>query len=188
MVLNKIMLTESSPTSIQFLTDAMFGKLGIYLRLLGFDTAQADNRLKDTEVWDQAVKEHRILLTRDKGFYARVKDKSKDPTFPKAVFLDSKSITQQLVILFRTLSLDLKLLDLERPSAAARCSVCNAPLTQVEKNSIIDQVPPGTTTQFDQFWKCSNPSCKQIFWIGRHWVQIQKIFSQVKQNLVNVSI
>ena len=167
----------------RFLTDAMFGKLGIYLRLLGFDTAQADNTLKDDQVWTQAVRENRILLTRDKGFYARVKDQSMTQHVPKAIFLDSKSISQQLLLLFKTLPLNPQLLDQERPSAIARCSVCNAPLLQVDKNSIINHVPKGTTTQFHDFWQCSNPTCNQIFWIGRHWVQIQKIFAQVKDSL-----
>lgn len=167
----------------RFLTDAMFGKLGIYLRLLGFDTAQADNSLKDDQVWAQAVQENRILLTRDKGFYSRVKDQSKDQPFPKAIFLDSKSITQQLVLLFRMLSLNIQLLDQDRPSAYARCSVCNSPLIQVDKNTILEQIPEGTIAQFQDFWECSNPLCHHIFWIGRHWVQIQKIFAQVKVQL-----
>ena len=49
--------------------DAMFGKLGNFLRILGFDTKIADPNLSDKEIFQQVISSNRMLITRDYEFY-----------------------------------------------------------------------------------------------------------------------
>ena len=54
----------------RFILDGHLGRLAAYLRMLGFDTA-CQNDIPDDLLADQAVGEHRILLTRDCGLLKR---------------------------------------------------------------------------------------------------------------------
>jgi uncharacterized protein len=170
-----------------FLTDAMFGKLGIYLRLLGFDVGIAANSLSDKEVFKLAQAEHRILLTRDKGFYAIVKTLSVqigEETFPAAIFIDEKRVVAQIEVVFRKFSLNPELLTRHTPAALkSRCAKCNSPISAVDKSKVKEIVPNGTYEKIDNYWQCTNPECNTVYWIGRHWVSIERIFAEVKKNL-----
>ncbi len=181
-----------SPSAWKFLTDAMFGKLGIYLRLLGFDVEIAPNTLTDPEVFQLAQKDQRILITRDKGFYQRVKNKmllegvDENVNLPAAIFIDEKRIIPQIAGVFRQFNLDPALLSCKSPDElASRCTKCNSPLISVEKESIQEFIQPGTYQHFDHFWRCTNPTCNAIYWIGKDWVEIEHIFSEVQKEILN---
>ncbi|HZD03737.1 MAG TPA: Mut7-C RNAse domain-containing protein [Longimicrobiales bacterium] len=53
-----------SPGGPRFLADAMLGRLARWLRTLGFDTA-FDDAIADDELIRRAVRESRVILTRD---------------------------------------------------------------------------------------------------------------------------
>jgi uncharacterized protein with PIN domain len=48
-----------------------------------------------------------------------------------------------------------------------RCSLCNAPLAPVEKQSVQDRVPPKAFARHDHFWTCR--ACDKIYWKGTHY-------------------
>ena len=61
----------------------------------------------------------------------------------------------------------------------ARCSICNSILRKIhDKNQIINDVKPQTLNYFKNFYRCTNPKCKKIFWKGSH---IEKIISRLKK-------
>jgi hypothetical protein len=176
-----------NPADWRFIVDAMFGKLGIYLRLLGFDTEIAPNSLSDKDVFLKAQDEHRILITRDKGFYQNVKNKTiriNDKIFPAGVFIDEKRVINQIIGVFKTFELDIELLSKKTPEdLKSRCAKCNSPISKVDKAEIQSIIPPTTSERVDNYWRCTNPECQSLFWLGRHWVSIGRVFSEVKKNL-----
>ncbi len=59
-------LREKPLRESKFVLDVHLGKLARHLRLLGFD-ARYSNAYEDAEIVDLAVREGRIVLTRDRG-------------------------------------------------------------------------------------------------------------------------
>ena len=54
----------------RFILDTHLGKLASYLRMLGFDTLY-NNQAEDQDLAEISSREHRILLTRDRGLLMR---------------------------------------------------------------------------------------------------------------------
>lgn len=101
---------------MRFLADAMLGRLGRWLRLLGYDTAIATDILSDEEVLEKAKKEKRFLLTRDKDLFRRSKG------VVKAHYLKSKGVRNELKEVVKALKLKVKFPE------KTRCSICNGKL------------------------------------------------------------
>lgn len=144
---------------IKFILDVHLGKLAHYLRMLGFDTLYRNN-LDDPEIIDIALKEHRIILTRDKqllkngkvthGYYVR----SENP------------LVQIREVIGR---FDLK----HSAIPFSRCIECNG---ELEKITFIEAEPfleEGTKENFDQFYRCKN--CRRIYWEGSHYDRMVKL-------------
>ena len=53
----------------RIIVDAMFGKLGRFLRILGFDVLLADSSWEDSRIMELTLQTKRILYTRDYPFY-----------------------------------------------------------------------------------------------------------------------
>ena len=64
------------------LVDAMFGKLGRFLRILGIDTLIGDSAWSDTQLLAQARATNRVLITRDSAFYQRTQKFTLNDTPP----------------------------------------------------------------------------------------------------------
>ena len=47
-----------------------------------------------------------------------------------------------------------------------RCIECNSILEPVEKNKIIDRLPPRVKENYNEFFICTN--CSKIYWHGSH--------------------
>ncbi len=96
---------------IKFFCDAMLGKLGRWLRMLGYDTLIANKDTDDTIILLVCRIEKRYLLTRDKdlGRYG--------------IYIRSQNLTEQLSQVFSLFGLDIK------PS---RCPLCNSELIPAE--------------------------------------------------------
>lgn len=143
--------------TIRFLVDANVGKLAGKLRMAGFDTLY--NPLwDDTKLADIAKSRHAILLSRDLQLLKR--KKVEFGHFVRET-LPNKQLAE--VIYFYDLS------DKIRPFS--RCMRCNAILTPVPKQEILDQLEPLTMKYYHTFHRCN--SCKQVYWPGTH-LQIMK--------------
>lgn len=165
-----------------FIADAMFGKLGNFLRILGFDVELANNVLTDNEIFKQAQATQRIIITRDKLFYQKMHQQQTTNKI-NAIFINARQLKQQLLLLFTQIKCDPTYF-LETPVTewVNRCSVCNAHLKPISKELVRGLVPAGSIERFEHFWQCTNPMCKKIFWIGRHWNSIQETLKWVAEN------
>ncbi len=166
----------------------MFGKLGKFLRLLGFDTEIANSDLKDSQIFEQALSTSRILITRDLKFYEHAQSQLKKKKSPQnmALYIPYQEIIAELVEIFSILGIDPEIFIWENGEDIpfqSRCSKCNYELTSVKKETVIDNIPLKTATNFEKFWQCSNGNCGKIYWIGRHWEDIKVILQKVRKKI-----
>jgi len=101
---------------MKFLADVMLGKLGRWLRLLGYDTKIASEVLSDDEVLDLAKRERRFLLTRDKDLYRKAKK------VIKAHYFKTRGAKNELKEIVKRLKLKINF------PKKTRCSLCNGRL------------------------------------------------------------
>ena len=140
-----------------FIADVNVGRLARRLRMLGYDTLFI-NGAEDDELIRIALREGRILLTRDTGIMERrVVTTGK----AKAVLIESDDVKAQLRQVVKGLNLE--------PDSApfSRCMECNVPLIPRAREEVRDLVPPYVFKTQNQFMQC--PDCKRIFWRGTHW-------------------
>ncbi len=137
----------------RFIADVNLGKLARKLRLLGFDTLYK-NDYDDKTIIRIAVKEHRIILTRDiellkhhlvsHGYWLR-------STIPEKQ-------TMEIVDKF----------DLYRQvKAFSRCTECNGILKAAAKSDVAHLIKQQTKKHFDRFFQCEQ--CKKVYWPGTHY-------------------
>ena len=177
-------------TPNQLMVDAMFGKLGKVLRMLGLDTLLADPKWDDSVVIQRALAGKCHLFTRDKELYHRYKAKSKIPAYNqvKSCYIHTLDPVEQLIAVFQSLELNIQDFlwsgDDSLPFEP-RCSICNGLLLHVPKQEIIDKIQEGTAKHYDHFWRCLNQTCEKIYWRGRHWGEIQQRLHKVQEYLQN---
>lgn len=128
----------------------MLGTLARWLRFLGYDTAYPE-ALADRAVKDLAVRESRVLLTRDRELSSRVTG---------ALYVESDDPDTQLVQVSRAFQLT-------ADNALSRCSVCNVPIEPVPKDVAMERVPKGVYDRHQEFWRCRQ--CGRFYWRGSHF-------------------
>ncbi len=141
----------------RFVLDAHLGKLAKYLRMLGFDSLYR-NDFGDEEIIELALREQRIILTRDKlllrsrrvthGYYVRATEKH----------AQLREVVQKfdLYSQFKSFS---------------RCMTCNAELVPKSQKDIADLVEQDTLQLFHEFFFC--PACKKVYWKGSHFKRME---------------
>jgi uncharacterized protein len=172
-----------------FIVDAMFHKLGRFLRVIGTNVELADTALMDPVIMEMALKSKRILITRDLPFFQIMKKKIKEITGndtdeindigPDVIYVNKQQVIEQLVSLFQQLHIDPKKMIWEvgeKLPFETRCVKCNGVLDIVDKNTIIDLIPKETAKYHNTFWKCE---CGKIYWRGKHFQDIRKQFLTV---------
>ena len=134
----------------RFLLDVHLGALARWLRVLGVDTAY-DTDADDEALVAHAVREQRVLLTKDRGLLRR-------RALPYAAYVRGSRVEAQLT----------DVLDRFEPPLApyTRCPVCNGTLTTVAKDEIAHLLKPGTRRSYDHYARCTQ--CRQIYWPGAH--------------------
>ncbi len=132
----------------------MLGKLGKWLRMLGYDTVYIPDA-DDDELVRVAVREDRILLTRDRRLCDRRMVRS------RCVFVDWGSTREQVRQVIRELDLHV-----DRENIFTRCAVCNGEISPISKLSVADRVPPYVYKTQSEFGYCKG--CDRIYWRGTH--------------------
>jgi hypothetical protein len=129
--------------------------------MAGFDTFY-QNYISDPELAEVAVREKRILLSKDKDLLKR-----KEVEFGYLVreIHPGKQLAE-IVHLFG-------LRDQFKP--LSRCLSCNGLLQPVEKQEIIDQLEPLTKKYYDSFRRCRR--CRKIYWPGSHRDKMLRILN-----------
>ncbi len=145
----------------RFICDHMLGSLAKWLRLLGYDTVYPAP-LGDRQVAARTYDEGRVLLTRDKDLAARVKG---------SIYVASDELDEQLAMVVKAVNLDLS-------NSLSLCSVCNVPITDIERESVKGEVPPAVFELQTEFWKCQ--TCGRLYWRGTHWEDIVKRIERLK--------
>lgn len=159
----KLLLPEY-PAKPKFILDVHLGKLARYLRRFNFDTAYR-NDYQDQKIVEQAVKEKRIILSRDLGLLMRKKVK-----WAKFIWNDNPKKQLKEVFLRYQLS--------EYYKGESRCVNCNSKLVDVDKEDIIERLEPKTKKYFEEFKYCRK--CDKIYWQGSHFDQTEKLLDQLK--------
>jgi uncharacterized protein with PIN domain len=136
---------------LQFLADAMLGKLARWLRIIGHDTAY-DPSLEDGAMIFKAKSEGRVLVTRDLELSKRAKREGVE-----SALIRSPLLAEELDEI-------LPLLGIGR--AGSRCPLCNTPLSEADRSVQIKKISGNA-----RLWSC--PSCGKIYWHGSHWKGIK---------------
>ncbi|EFC82520.1 Mut7-C RNAse domain-containing protein [Parafrankia sp. EUN1f] len=134
----------------RFVLDVHLGALSRRLRLLGLDVAYR-NDSADDELLAQAIRERRVLLTRDRGLLFR-------RSLPRGAYVRGDRPDDQAH----------DVLDRFAPPLAplTRCVSCGAELRPVPREEVLAEVEPGTRRTATHFTRCI--ACSQIYWRGAH--------------------
>jgi hypothetical protein len=142
----------------RFVCDVHLGRLARRLRLLGFDTwyrTDAD----DDELADVAVTEQRILLTRDRGLLMR--RVIVHGYCPRSAHADVQA--GEVLRRFRLAG---------QVTPLGRCARCNGLLRPIDKQAVIDVLPPRTRVEHERFARCAD--CGRVYWPGSHTTRIMR--------------
>jgi uncharacterized protein with PIN domain len=151
---------------LRFVADAHLGGLARLLRMAGFDTLY-DNNYRDEVIEAIAHDEGRVVLTRDRELLKR-------RTITHGCYVHTLKAAHQLKELFDRLDL----------SSSARpftvCLHCNAPLRDVDKAEVIDQLPPSVRELHNEFNTCD--VCHRVFWKGSHWKRMTSLLTAATED------
>jgi uncharacterized protein with PIN domain len=142
---------------IKFIVDSNVGKLAKWLRMLGYDAIFFEGE-DDAYMIDKAMKESRVILTRDTQVMKRGVITSGRL---KAILIDSDHQELQILQVIEALHLDFQ----SRPFTI--CLECNNSLEERSKEEMRDRVPPYVFKTQQQYMEC--PACQRIYWRGTHW-------------------
>lgn len=152
--LTPLLRVRDSPLRVtRFIADAHLGGLARLLRLTGFDTLY-DNHYDDAEIVAIAVREGRIVLTRDRELLKRRE-------LTHGCFVHALKPEQQAIEIFQRLDLCRS----ARPFSL--CLECNAPLRPIDKAEVAHRLPPDVRARHARFSTCDR--CRRVFWEGSHW-------------------
>ena len=140
--------------------------------MLGYDVEFTPDA-SDERLIARALETGRVLLTRDIELYRRAVKSGVE-----ALLADGVNQAENLAKLSERFRVRLTF-----DEAFTRCPLCNAPLTEVDAESIRRRVAQSTLDRYQEFWLCTNPMCKKVYWQGSHWVKIKEILNNSKDYL-----
>lgn len=140
----------------RFLCDRMLLRLARWLRAAGYDTTVADATARDRDILADAVREARLLLTRDRGLaFHRYADGT-------VIVITGDGLGAQTAALQRQIAIDWQF------DPLSRCLVCNEPLRLAEAPLL--QALPATVR--GPIRTC--PACRRLYWAGGHETRIRR--------------
>jgi uncharacterized protein with PIN domain/sulfur carrier protein ThiS len=151
------------PDPLRFVADAHLGGLARLLRMAGFDTLY-DNHVEDGAIEAIALREGRIVLTRDRELLKRRGVRS-------GCYVHAIKAAQQ----FREVAGRLDLAQRMQPFSL--CLACNAPLRAIDKALVYERIPPAVQAWQTQFQTCD--VCHGVFWKGSHWKRMCELLQDI---------
>lgn len=143
----------------RFVADAHLGGLARLLRMAGFDTLYRNDR-QDREIADIALREHRIVLTRDRDLLM-LRD------IAHGCYVHALKPEQQFVEIMARLALSSSV------HPFSFCMECNAPLQAIAKSQVLPRLPPIVQASQEHFTHCT--LCDRVYWQGSHWQRMRQL-------------
>lgn len=143
----------------RFVVDINVGRLAKWLRVMGYDTL-FPREGGDKDLVRIALREDRVLVTRDAGFSLR---RAARQGQMHVVQIVEDGLLGQLRQLVRELKLDSR-------GGFSRCVLCNELLRAVAKADLADRIPPYVYQCQRSFMEC--PRCHRVYWRGTHWASM----------------
>ena len=147
---------------ISFIADSNVGKLARWLRMMGYDTLFFNN-IDDSRLIHVALKERRVILTKDTQIIRRRIVTSGQL---KVILIESDDSKEQLRQVVKELGLDCHFRQF------TRCLECNQSLVPRSKEEVKELVPPYVFQTQTQYVQC--PSCLRLYWQGTHWQRMKR--------------
>ena len=147
------METTKSSQQLKFLCDEMLVGLARWLRAAGYDTRVSASSQNDRDILDLAIKEHRLLITRDH------KLSEFRNAWDTVIWLDCNNIDVCVKELSQKLPIDWML------APFSRCMRCNTLLIKAGPADL-SRVPLESQKLADPLMYC--PSCDKVYWQGSH--------------------
>ncbi|MFH0941413.1 MAG: Mut7-C RNAse domain-containing protein [Chloroflexota bacterium] len=141
---------------LKFMVDTNAGKLARWLRMMGYDAVFFKDG-DDAEMISQALKEGRVIITRDHHIVKRWVATSGRL---RVVLVTSDQPERQMQQVISELGLD------GHFEPFTRCLECNQPLGAMPKEAVKRRVPPYVYRTQADFLEC--PACRRIYWRGSH--------------------
>ncbi|MFC1731287.1 Mut7-C RNAse domain-containing protein [candidate division KSB1 bacterium] len=151
----------------KFILDVHLGKLAQYLRMLGFDTLFS-NSYEDPEIVRTAVRQKRIILTRDVNLL-------KHNAVTHGYWVRSTDPDEQIVEIIGRFDLS------GRIAPFTRCMVCNGIVSPAAKESVRHLLEESTARYYDEFFQCG--SCEKVYWRGSHHENMERFIAEVMERL-----
>ncbi len=147
----------------RFVLDTHLGRLASYLRMMGFDTLYR-NDYPDDELAEISNQQERILLTRDIGLLKR-------SLVIHGYWVRSTDPKKRIVEVLNRFDLHPHI------QPFRHCIKCNGLVVSVEKQAIIQELPPTVRELFDEFHQCCD--CGRTYWKGSHYDRMRQFMGEV---------
>jgi uncharacterized protein with PIN domain len=148
----------------KFILDVHLGKLARYMRMVGLDTSYKNN-FADDELIEISLKEKRTILTKDRGILKRNE-------VTHGYWIRNEVPVGQLKEVIERFDLKKQLMEF------SRCLECNSSLTEIEKEKIIERLPPKVKDWQNEFYYCRE--CDKVYWKGSHYDKMKKMIETIK--------
>jgi len=145
--------SDKRDTTMRFLADRMLGKLAMYLRMLGYDTAYQSG-ISSEEMSESVGLEGRIILTRDTRLARKIAGR-------ELLFIEDDIPLNQLRQVAEHFQLKL-----DREQWFSLCLRCNERLVIVQAEDVAHLVPSYILAAQKEFSRC--PRCERVYWKGTH--------------------
>lgn len=147
----------------RFIADVNIRDIVKYMRALGLDVYW-DPTLSPRDIARISKEERRTILTKSRKLL-----KQRDVT--RGICIRPGTTTKQIRGIIDLLSLR------ELIVPFSRCLVCNTPLVRVEKDTVLDRIPPKSRGLYDEFAYCGG--CERLYWQGTHFDRIRKVVDEI---------
>ena len=156
----------------RFIVDAMLGNIAKKLRLFGFDT-EYHSDIDDESIIKTALIQTRILITKDKRLYQRIKGTSIFALLP------TSNIEIEILIDILT-ACKIRFINL-LPNPLTRCTICNGLLITLNKNLAIEYIPRKVFEYIKCVYRCTH--CKKIYWDGTHIKHVNELIKEINEQI-----
>jgi uncharacterized protein with PIN domain len=140
----------------------MLGSLARWLRILGYDVTY-DSNLDDADLVERAVREKRIILTRDRRLVERKQARNH-------LLVDSERLDEQIHQVLGDCGEKV-----EPDRLFGRCVRCNQPLSELSPEEAADRVPPYVARTQNRFHHCFG--CNRVYWRATH---VERMLSRLE--------